>query len=271
MGDGKIEDLQAMIGFAHHLADISTGIALEHFRTSLEVENKSESLMFDPVTDADRGIESAIRKAISEHWPDHGIVGEEFEHKSGSSTYQWIIDPLDGTRAFVSGFPTWGTLIALSEIGSPILGLMSQPFTGERYWGTRQAAFYRGPDGKRQLKTRECSTLDNACFSTTSPDLFESPNERQVIHLLRSQARITRYGGDCYAYCLLAAGHIDLVVEVGLKAFDIAALVPIIVGAGGAVTSWSGLEPISGGQVIATGDHRLHEELLSTLQREAHE
>lgn len=260
------EDLEELVRFTHHLADISTGIALKFFRRPIEVENKGESSAFDPVTEADRGIERAVRNAINARWPHHGIEGEEFATQAGDGPYRWTIDPIDGTRAFVAGFPTWGTLIGLSRASRPMIGMMSQPFTGERFWATPTSTHYRGPGGEMQVSTRRCPSLEQATFSTTAPELFADGFETTGLAKITARARITRYGGDCYAYCLLAAGHLDLVVETSLKPFDIAPLVPIVESAGGRITSWQGGDASNGGRVVAAGDPALHKLVLEILR-----
>ena len=263
---------KAQIDFAHTLADVSADAILPRFRTPLTVENKAgkgetAGAGFDPVTAADRAAERAIRKAISARFPDHGIVGEEFATLAGSSRYRWVIDPIDGTRAFITGSPLWGTLIGLMDGPAPALGLMNQPFTGERVWSDGAVARWRRPDGKvRRLATRACARLADATFTTTHPDLFAAGVEAAAFVAVKSHARMTRYGGDCYAYCLLAAGFIDVIVEAGLKPYDVVALVPIIEAAGGIVTTWEGASPTEGGRILAAGDRRVHQEAMALLR-----
>jgi myo-inositol-1(or 4)-monophosphatase len=255
------------LSFAHDLADLAGAAVLPYFRRSLRVSNKHPAGGFDPVTAADRAAERAVRGAIAKRFPQHGIVGEEFSAVRGAGRHQWILDPIDGTRAFIMGSPLWGTLIALTDDGVPLLGIMDQPFTRERFWGSRGQAHLRGPDGKpRRLKTRRCSDLGAALLATTHPDLFTKPGELAAFDRVRTRVRMTRYGGDCYGYCLLAAGFVDLVVEAGLKPHDVAALIPIIEGAGGRITTWDNGPALAGGQIVAAGDPRVHKEALALLK-----
>ncbi len=253
--------------FAHELADISAAAILPYFRRSLRVTNKQAGAGFDPVTAADRAAERAIRAAIARRFPDHGILGEEFASVEGSGRHQWVVDPIDGTRAFIMGSPLWGTLIGLIDGGRPLLGVMDQPFTRERFWGDGRTAHMRGPDGRsRRLKTRTCRALAEAVVTSTDPDMFAGSTERAGYGRVKARARMTRYGGDCYGYCLLAAGLVDVVIEVGLKSHDIVALIPIIEGAGGRVTTWDGGPALDGGRIVAAGDPRVHAEALQLLR-----
>jgi len=255
-----------LLDFAHALADLSGAAILRHFRRPIVVRNKSGTAAFDPVTVADRAAERAIRAAIAKRFQEHGILGEEFAPRAGTSRYQWVVDPIDGTRAFIMGSPLWGTLIGLVEDGTPVLGLMNQPFTGERFWADRRSARMRGPNGKtRKLRTRRCAGLADAVLTSTHPDLFTSPAEVEGFARVKARARMTRYGGDCYGYCLLAAGFIDIIVESGLKPHDVAALIPIIESAGGRITTWDNKPAQQGGRILATGDARVHREALALL------
>jgi len=255
-----------LLACAHHLADAAGAAIRPHFRKALSIENKAGPAAFDPVTVADQAAERAIARLLAERFPDHGLVGEEFGATNPSARYQWVVDPIDGTRAFIMGLPTWGTLIGLTDGETPVLGMMDQPFTGERYYANRKTAHLRTRDGKaRRLKTRPCPKLSDAVLSSTHPDLFESVRERKILARLKADARMTRYGGDCYAYCLLAAGHIDAIVEPGLKPYDIVALIAIIEQAGGRVTTWHGGSPVNGGDILACGDPRLHDQLLEAI------
>ena len=250
---------------AHDLADIAAAAIMPYFRKRNDVINKAGEGGFDPVTAADRAAEAAIRKELGKRFPDHGILGEEFENHHSRSPYTWIIDPIDGTRAFIMGYPMWGTLIALAIDGRPSVGIIDQPFTGERYWGDCRSAFGRSPQGEEPIKTRKCARLEDAIFSTTTPDMFKLPDEIRRLDAVRKGARMTRYGGDCYSYAMLARGHVDLIVETSLKPFDIAALVPVVEGAGGQITGWDGSPAIGGSKVVATGDPRLHAAMLRML------
>jgi histidinol phosphatase-like enzyme (inositol monophosphatase family) len=252
--------------FGHALAELSAAAILPYFRKPLTVSNKAGAAGFDPVTAADRAAERAIRKAVVDRFPDHGIVGEEYGVVTGKGRYRWVIDPIDGTRAFITGSPLWGTLIGLMDGERPALGLMNQPFTGERFWSDGRRAHWRGPSGKaRSLDTRACARLSEAVLTSTHPDLFAPGEEAERFSAVRSRVRMTRFGGDCYGYCLLAAGFVDLIIEAGLKTYDIVALVPIIEAAGGLVTAWDGGPASEGGRIVAAGDPRVHQEAIAIL------
>jgi myo-inositol-1(or 4)-monophosphatase len=250
--------------FVDRLATVSGEAILPFFRTSLGIENKGAAGAFDPVTAADRAAETAMRTLIRQHFPDHGIIGEEFGDERTDAEYVWVLDPIDGTKSFIAGMPAWGTLIALARAGAPVYGMMHQPFTGERFTGDGAAARYRGPAGARELRVRRCAGLGEAILTTTSP-LLMNEADRAAFGRVERAARLSRYGGDCYAYCMLAAGHVDLVIETELKPYDILPLMPIIQGAGGIVTSWEGGLPRSGGRVVVAGDKRVHDAALKLL------
>ena len=253
---------------AHTLADLAGTAVLRHFRRRMAVEDKAGAgERYDPVTAADRAAERVMRAAIAKAYPDHGIIGEEFAPRAGAGPLQWVLDPIDGTRAFIMGSPLWGTLIGLMEDGVPILGLMDQPFLRERFWAAGGGAHLRGSDGKtRRLRTRPCPGLAEAVLTSTHPDLFVARLEAAAFARVKERARLTRYGGDCYGYCLLAAGFVDVVIEAGLKPYDVIPLIPIIEGAGGQITTWDGKPPLDGGRVLATGDRRVHTEALALLR-----
>ena len=259
----------AVIDFSHfvnELATLSGQAILPFFRTALAADDKSKGGAFDPVTEADRAGEAAMRHLIKRSFPTHGIIGEEFGAEDAQAEYVWVLDPIDGTKAFMAGLPLWGTLIGLLRRGAPVYGLMHQPFTGERFSGDGAGAVYAGRQGERKLKTRRCASLSDALISTTSPRMF-GPETLPAYERVEREARIARYGYDCYAYCMLAAGHIDLVIEAGLKPHDIVALIPIIEGAGGVVTTWTGESAAAGGSIVAAGDRRLHEATVELLNR----
>ena len=248
-----------LIETAHALADASGKVILKHFRKPIAVDNKAAAGHYDPVTEADRAAERVIRRHLKTLHPDHAILGEEMGHTSGTSPYTWVIDPIDGTRAFITGMPLWGTLIGLNYGPQAEFGMMDQPFTGERIWSAPGATQWRGPDGRsRRVKTAECPRLADARLTTTTPDMFTDSHEQEAFARLKKSTRLTRFGGDCYAYCLLAAGHIDIIVESGLKPYDVVALVAIIERAGGVITTWDGKRPEAGGRILACGDPRLH-------------
>ena len=254
-------DFKAFIG---RLATSSGETILPFFRTSLLVDNKSASQDFDPVTEADRAAEAVMRRLIKANFPQHGIIGEEFGNEREDAEYVWVLDPIDGTKSFIAGFPIWGTLIALLHQGTPVFGMMHQPYIGERFYGDNGSANYAGPSGERRLTVRRCASLNEATSYTTSPLLMNAA-DRAAFAKVEAAVKLTRYGGDCYSYCMLAAGHLDLVVETELKAYDIAALIPIVTGAGGIVTTWDGKPAQKGGRIIAAGDPRVHEAAMKLL------
>ena len=257
--------------FVDRLAQVSGEVILPFFRTSIGAEDKSRGGVFDPVTEADRGAESAMRRLIAQTFPSHGVIGEEYGQDRADAEYVWVLDPIDGTKSFISGLPTWGTLIGLMHRGKPVYGMMAQPFTRERYFSDgsrsrlRTLAPGRGdtPTGEwvtRSLRARPCAKLAEATLMTTSPALIRGDADRAAYRRVEEQARLVRYGGDCYAYCALAGGFVDLVIETGLKPHDVVALEPIIVGAGGLMTTWEGESAAKGGRIIAAGDLRVYDE-----------
>ena len=254
-----------LTAFLDRLATVSGEIIRPYFRTSLSVDDKSRGGAFDPVTAADRAAEQAMRALIRATFPEHGIVGEEFGAERPEADYVWFLDPIDGTKSFISGMPAWGTLIALAQKGAPALGMVHQPYIGERFSGDGAAARYRGPAGERALMVRDCERLEDAVLYTTSP-LLMAPTDRARFAEVEAKVRLSRYGGDCYAYCMLAAGHLDLVIETELKPYDIAALIPIITGAGGIMTTWEGGPATAGGRIIAAGDKRAHAAAMAALK-----
>ncbi|MFN8829232.1 MAG: histidinol-phosphatase [Labrys sp. (in: a-proteobacteria)] len=253
--------------FVDDLATVSGATIMPFFRTSLGVEDKSGGQAFDPVTEADRAAESAIRRRIRETFPAHGIMGEEYGSERLDAEFVWVLDPIDGTKSFISGMLGWGTLIGLLRNGAPAFGMMHQPFTKERFTGDGGSAKVRGPMGERVLRTRPCARLEDAVLYTTSPRLLPEPDRRRFT-TIEERVKLSRYGGDCYAYAMLAAGCIDLVIEASLAPYDIIALIPIVEGAGGVITTWDGGPAQAGGRIVAAGDPRLHAAALAILQAE---
>jgi myo-inositol-1(or 4)-monophosphatase len=251
--------------FVDELAGVAGETIRPFFRTALGIENKSLSGGFDPVTAADRAAETVMRALIKRTFPAHGIVGEEFGTERADVEYVWVLDPIDGTKSFICGLPIWGTLIGLVRRGEPIYGMMHQPFTREFFVGDGGAAHYRGPAGDRALRTRACGALGEAVLMTTSPLLMQEADRRRFAGVEQA-VRLSRYGGDCYAYCVLAAGHIDLVIETELKPHDVLPLIPIIEGAGGIITTWENGRPHDGGRIIAAGDRRVHAQAMALLR-----
>lgn len=257
-----------LIDFLDRLGDAASAAILPHFRTRMNelgaLDNKEEGTGFDPVTVADKAGEMAMRTLISEHFPHHGILGEEYDNVRLDAENVWILDPIDGTRAFISGLPVWGVLIGHKQNGKAHVGMMVQPFTGERFVGDCRTAWLKRAGETTVLKTRACLSLSDATLFTTDPALLKG-NAAQKYQAIEKQVQLNRYGVDCYAFAMLAAGHVDIVIEDGLKPFDIAALIPIIEGAGGCITTWDGGNPVDGGAIVASGDPALHEQLLKAL------
>ncbi len=266
-----IEDseLQQLKDFAGELAESARSEILPYFRVSVVVEDKGSPSQFDPVTIADKAAETAMRRIIKEQYPQHGILGEEHGYQAGDVNLTWVLDPIDGTRAFITGLPLWGVLIALFDGQRPVLGVMDQPVLQERYIGDSQKSVCVSHGKETVLHTRGCNNLADAIMMTTSLDMFVTEPERLAYKNLTDQLRMSRFGGDCYAYCMLASGFVDLVVEADLQPYDIQALIPIVEGAGGVVTNWRGDPAIAGGQVIAAGTAELHRQALEFLRSAA--
>jgi len=259
------DDFAGRLAFAHRLADAAGSVIRPYFRKRIDVNDKGAAGFYDPVTEADLRAEETIRALIATSYPQDGILGEELGDAPGTSGYRWVIDPIDGTRAFIAGQPLWGTLIALEYHGVPELGIIDQPILGERFLGYAGKASLITPDGTSALKTRACAHLKDALLSTTHPWDYFDESEGPAFVRLAQRVQMSRFGGDCYAYGLLAAGFIDIVVEAQLKPWDVAALIPIIEGAGGSITDWEGRPVENGGKVLATGDKRVHVEALAIL------
>jgi histidinol-phosphatase len=251
--------------FLHLLCNAAANETLPRFRIRLEIENKLEG-GFDPVTAADKAAEAAIRALIRQHYPDHGILGEEEAPLNPDAEYCWHIDPVDGTRAFICGLPSWGTLIGLARNRIPVAGVMHQPYTGEFFLADGTGSFHIRDDNRSSLMTSSVSALEQAKLMTTSPAIF-SVVDKPRYQALETRVKLARYGFDCYAYAMLASGHIDLVVESELKSYDIAPLIPVIEQAGGVVTTWDGDSAINGGRIVAAANGALHARALEVLLR----
>ncbi len=260
---------RSLLPLASRLADAARDAILPIFRTASasNPHNKDRS-GFDPVTEADRASERVMREIIAAERPNDAIEGEEYGSTSGSSGLTWYLDPIDGTRAFVAGLPSWCVLIGLVKGGRPILGIIDQPWLDERYVGVGGEAWMDCRGTRTKLRTRDCPALTQAVLSTTDPFIL-TPPERGAFEHLRATARLTRYGLDAYAYARLAAGTIDMVAESGLKAHDVAALFPVIEGAGGVVTDWRGEPAQLGGQIVAAANRKILDEALISLRRSA--
>jgi len=260
------EGFDSRLAFAHRLADAAGELIRPYFRKRIEVADKGPAGFYDPVTEADRRAEETIRELIRAHYPQDGILGEEFGEVRGTSGYRWVLDPIDGTRAFIAGQPLWGTLIALEHRGKPVLGILDQPFLRERFVGTGAQAILSQPGGTSELRTRSCPSLSDAVICTTHPMLHFNEKEREQYFRVERACRLSRYGGDCYAYALIAMGFVDLVIETDLKRWDVAAIIPIIEGAGGVVSDWHGDSVIDGGNIVAAGDARVHAQAVNLLR-----
>jgi histidinol phosphatase-like enzyme (inositol monophosphatase family) len=264
------DDIDDLLAVAIACADVARPEALSHFRRSdLSADNKAAD-GFDPVTAADVAVEAAIRQCLARRRPEDGVLGEEDAPTPGRSGLTWVIDPIDGTRAYLCGAPTWGVLVAVNAGGPPLLGVVDQPFTGERFIGvpSRAEALWQRGDARRRLSCRPCPSLADATLMATAPDLGTA-TENEAFQAIARQTRLVRYGMDCYAYALLAMGCIDIVIESGLKPFDIQAPMALIEAAGGIVTDWQGGPAHQGGRVVAAGDGRAHAQALERLSRVA--
>jgi myo-inositol-1(or 4)-monophosphatase len=249
--------------FALELAQLAGNIAQAHFRKAIKISNKRQD-GFDPVTNADHAIEQVLRTTILERYPDHGMVAEEQGNTVSLSPYTWYLDPIDGTRAFMMGSPLWGTLVGLTYHDAPLFGLMVQPVLEEVFLGTQSASWLIKPNKRERLRTRSWGGRADAALASTHPDIF-STADRRAFERLAGRCLLNRWGGDCYNYAMVAAGFVDLVVETELQAFDIVPLIPILEGAGGVVTDWSGARPMRGGSVVAAATPALHAAALEVL------
>ena len=247
--------------FALKLAAAARAETLPRWRDGVAAEHKGDGA-FDPVTDADREGERVMRALIEQHFPDHGVSGEEFGVTGGTSPFTWSLDPVDGTRSFMCRLPTWTTLIALLENGEPVLGVIDAPVLGETYVGRGGQSWLYGNENNVEVRTSGCTSIHDARLSTTDPYLF---NEPRPFERIRERAKVTRYSHDGYAYACVAAGSLDLVIESGLKAHDYTALIPVVRGAGGYIGDWNGGEDFGPGQVIAAATRELYEEAVTLL------
>ncbi len=252
-----------LLEFAVRIAEEAGEIALRYFRSPLEVNNKSGNL-FDPVTRADREIEQQLRERISTEYPEHAIVGEEHGVTDGNHM-KWIIDPIDGTRGFITGSPMWGMLLGIMDDNAPVAGVIHQPFLRETFYGSDAGAFFRTERGLESIHTRATETLDAAVLYTTHPGMFSEDIEKTAFARIDTACLFSRFGGDCYGYALLAAGYADLVVEAALQPYDIIPVIPLIEAAGGVVTDWSGESPVNGGRIVAAATPALHREAVELL------
>lgn len=258
----RTDDPTALRDVARAVADAAGRAILPHFRTPLKVDSKGRG--FDPVTVADRAAEAAMRAVLAARRPDDAVLGEEAAATPGTTGLTWILDPIDGTRAFISGAPTWGVLIGLREGDRIVLGVIDQPFTDERFEGGPSGAVWTRGGERRRLRVRGTAALADATILTTFPEVG-TPDQGAAFARLAARCRLTRYGLDCYAYALLAAGHVDLVVEAGLQPYDVAGPIGVVEAAGGVVSSWDGRSPIDGGTMVAAATPALLEAALDVL------
>lgn len=267
LSQDRLADLDA---FLVELNRAAAREILPKFRGDHGLEHKAGRWDFDPVTEADKGAERAIRKLIAEHYPEHGVLGEEYGADRADAEFVWVIDPVDGTRAFIAGLPLWCTLIGLRHEGRPVLGSIGQSYLGELYIGHAAGARLMTHGESRPLRVRPCPKLTQAIIATTDPEMCFSGAELGAWTQVRAAAKLARLGCDAYAYAMVAAGTIDLVLEAGLKAWDIDPAIPVIEGAGGLVTDWRGERVgADGGQVAIAGDRACLDEALVALRRSA--
>jgi histidinol phosphatase-like enzyme (inositol monophosphatase family) len=270
MSDLSPERLAELEAFLVELNGASAMHILALFREEHGVTDKGGAAGFDPVTQADIGAEKIMRRLISQVYPEHGVIGEELGEDRPDAEFVWVLDPVDGTRAFIAGLPLWCTLIGLRHQGRPVMGSIAQPYLGEIYMGHAGGSRLVSPDGERPLKVRPCPLLTDAIIATTDPEGLFDGAEHGAWTQVRAAARLARTGCDAYAFARVAAGTMDLVVEAGLKPWDIEAAIPVIEGAGGVVTDWRG-QPVGpqAGQVAVAGDRACLEEALVALRRSA--
>ncbi len=254
-----------LIRVAHLLADAVRPVTLQHFRTADLIAQDKGVQVFDPVTIADRAAEQVMRDILAQERPNDGILGEEYGAQSGTSGLTWVLDPIDGTRGYISGTPTWGVLISVADDAGPLFGIIDQPYIGERFTGGFGIAALEGPHGAMPLTCRSETALADATILTTFPEVGTT-KEMRAFQAVAGQTLLTRYGMDCYGYALLAAGQVDLVIEAGLNAYDIQAPIAVIQAAGGIVTNWAGEPAHHGGRAIAAANADVHAAALAILQ-----
>ncbi|MFO7856957.1 MAG: histidinol-phosphatase [Paracoccaceae bacterium] len=256
----------ALTSIAHRAADAARRATMPVYRAEgLDAEDKGPLGAYDPVTAADKAAEASIRAVLAEERPEDGVLGEEEAARPGRSGFTWVVDPIDGTRAFLIGAPTWGTLIALNDGVRPVLGLVDQPASGDRFWGDGEGAWLRRDGGsERRLSVRRGVGLDEARLCTTYPEIGDAREQAAFVRV-RDRVRLTRYGLDCTAYCLLAAGGVDIVIEAGLQPYDVQAVIPVVEGAGGRLTTWEGGDAQHGGRILAAATPELHAAAMELL------
>jgi len=259
------DEAKRIMAVAHRLADAARVQTLSLFRSPLLRPDNKSATGFDPVTEADRASERAMRAILATERPEDAILGEEYGVQNGRSGLTWILDPIDGTRAFMAGAPSWGVLIGVSDAQGPIYGIVDQPHLDERFEGGLGTARLISGRGTVRLRSRRGVALEQATLMTTYPEVGH-PGEQAAFLRVASRARLVRYGLDCYAYALLAAGHVDLVIEAGLQPYDVAAPIAVVQAAGGVVSDWHGGPAHGGGTILAAGSPELHAEALALLK-----
>ncbi len=259
-----MESIHNLARIANYIADDARKISLNYFKKKLQIKSKNKK-NFDPVTIADIKVQKKINQIIRRYYPNHSILGEEESCKQ-ESDYEWCIDPIDGTKSYIQGVPLWGTLISLSRERKIILGLADIPALDERYIGYANSSYKITRGKKTKLKVRNTTKLKESILNTTSPYVFENKNDQKVFEELAKKIKTVRLGGDCYSYCLLADGHVDIVLESGLKPWDIRALEPIILNAGGEIKTWEGKDILNGGRIIATTNKKLFNKARNILK-----
>ena len=257
------KDIKKFVKFGNFIADEARKISLRYFKKKLIIQSK-DSNHFDPVTIADIAIQNKINKIISINFPYHSILGEESSVER-ISDYQWCIDPIDGTKSFIQGFPVWGTLISLSKKKEIILGIADLPALDERYVGYSEVSYKVIKGKKSKLRTGNTTKLKDSILNTTSPYVFANKYDQKIFEEVAKEVKTVRLGGDCYSYCLLADGYVDIVIESGLKPWDIRALDPIIKNAGGQLKTWEGHKILNGGRIVASANNQLFKKVQSFL------
>ena len=252
--------------FLEELIEQAGEVSLRYFRSELAVTDKRQKgKAFDPVTRADRETERFIRDRIAAAYPGHAIIGEEFGTKEGADSFTWLVDPIDGTRGFISGTPMWGVLVGLKQGDECLAGAMRQPYTGETWTGDGKVSYFTGRQERTRIRVREQTSLDDAIVCCTHPAMYPTAEAREKFMGVIARCRFSRYGTECLGYGMLASGYVDLVIEGGLSAYDIMPLIPIVEGAGGIITDWQGNTAQDGGLIVAASGQRLHGEVLELL------
>jgi myo-inositol-1(or 4)-monophosphatase len=257
---------EGLIAFANRLADASGSVIRPFFRQPIDVAHKPGHRAFDPVTEADKGGERAIRAIIERERPDDGILGEEYGEKQSRNGLRWVLDPVDGTRAFITGRHEWGSLIALEENETPVLGILDQPVLGERFLGVNERAVLMENGHRSALKVRQCDRMADAILCATDPSAYFDIQQQEGFARVKAATRMTRYGGDCYLFAALAMGFVDIIIEAGFNRWDVAALIPLVEGAGGIITAWDGSDCRDGKTILACGDRGIHQDAMKLLQ-----